>query len=58
MIYSIKWNENDRKQIEKIAYFKWLEAGSPFGGSFWEIAKREYSLTIYLIYEDDYGGTF
>lgn len=54
------WDENDRKQIEKIAYHKWLLAGKPSGRDleFWAGAEREYSPIVYLVYEDDYGGLF
>lgn len=38
-----EWDEETRKQIEEISYFKWIDAGRPAGmeQQFWEEAERE-----------------
>lgn len=46
--------------ISEKAYDAWTKAGMPKNKSeeFWLAAEKEADDYVYLVYEDDYGGTF
>jgi hypothetical protein len=50
-----EWDEEDRKEIETLAYFKWIDAGQPYNQDkyFWNIAEQEYRRNYFLNSDDD-----